>query len=408
MTPTALQAGVDIQIPAVDEDPYDEAWLDDPVTFQAMVRETGRVVWLSRLGCFAVARHEDVVAVLRNWQDYGSAYGVGLSNFATGKTWRQKSILLEADPPHHDAPHRVLADLLGPRTQRALRDQLLLDADRLVENLLARGPRFDAFTDLAMAYPLEAFPNAVGITRKDRHRLMEFSDFLFNAFGPRNDLVREGGLLAKEHSDWVDHHCRREALAPGGLGAKIWDAADRGDITPEQAPHVVRSLFAAGVNTTVHALGSLLYALVTHPEQWGLVQDNDGMRRRALDEALRWASPIQTFYRTTMRDVTLGGVPVRRHEKVMLLMGAANRDPRRWENPGRFDLRRKAAHHVGFGSGIHACLGQGFARLEAEALLEAMANRIDRIELAGVPVTRRSNTVRAWKSIPVHITVRRR
>lgn len=403
MTTTVPVAVESLPVPSVAEDPYSDRWLDDPEGFQTLVREAGRVVWVDPVGAYAVGRHTDVVEVLRNWQDFGSAHGVGLSNFATGKAWRQRSLLLEADPPHHDAPHRVLAELLGPRSQRALRTEWFADADRMVRDLLDRGTTFDALTDLAMAFPLEAFPSAVGITPDGRHRLMRFSDFLFNAFGPRNGLVREGGGDARADSEWVDYHCRREALSADGLGAKIWEAADRGEISHEQAPHVVRSLFAAGVNTTVHALGALLFALASHPDQWTLVREDPLARRKALDEALRWCSPVQTFFRTTMRDVELAGVRVGQHEKVMVLLGAANRDPRQWGDPGRFDLRRESTGHVGFGVGIHACLGQGFARLEAEALLDAMARHFRTLELAGPVVRRRSNTLAAWSSIPVRV-----
>lgn len=391
-------------VPTIDADPYGEHGSTDPTAFQVAVRETADVVRLDRLGCWATGRHEHVVPVLRNWQDYGSAAGVGLSNFATGRAWRQTSILLEADPPHHDAPHRVLAEILSPRTQRTLRESWFAEAERLVDALLDRTTTFDALTDLAMAYPLQAFPDAVGIAQGDRHRLMAFSDFLFNAFGPRNALVRDAGADARSHSEWVDRSCRREALTPGGLGARIWAAADRGEITAEQAPDVVRSLFAAGVNTTVHALGSLLHALATHPAQWALVREDAGVRRRALDEALRWSTPVQTFFRTTTREVELAGVPLGRHEKVMVLLGAANRDPRRWTDPDVFDVTRDPAGHVGFGTGLHACLGQSFARLEAEALLTALARRVATIEPAGPAVPRANNTLRAWSSIPVRVT----
>lgn len=393
-----------VTIPVVDVDPYGETGSTDPVPFQVAVRETADVVRLARHDCVATGRHEHVTAVLRDWQTYGSAHGVGLSNFATERPWRQTSILLEADPPHHDAPHRVMADVLGPRTQRTLREAWFAEADELVDRLLARTSTFDALTELATAYPLTAFPNAVGIDPQDRHRLMEFSDFLFNAFGPRNALVRDAGTDARANSAWVNERCGREALAPGGLGARIWAAADRGEITPEQAPDVVRSLFAAGVNTTVHALGSLLHALSLHPAQWALVRTDETLRRRALDEALRWSTPVQSFFRTTTRSVVLAGVPLPRHEKVMVLLGAANRDPRRWDDPEAFDVTRDTTGHVGFGTGLHACLGQSFARLEAEALLTAMARRIATIEPAGPAVPRANNTLRAWSALPVRVT----
>ncbi|MDO8147731.1 cytochrome P450 [Isoptericola sp. b515] len=394
------------EVPTIDADPFGDGGSVDPYPFQVAVRETADVVRLGRYGCYATGRHEHVAAVLRNWQDYGSAAGVGLSNFAVSTPWRQRSIILEADPPHHDAPHRVLAEVLGPRTQRTLRDQWYAGADALVGRLLARTTTFDALTELATAFPLRVFPDAVGIAPGGRHQLLGFSDVLFNAFGPRNALVRDAAADARALAAWVDASCRREELSPDGLGARIWAAADRGEITADQAPDVVRSLFAAGVNTAVHALGSMVHALANHPEQWALVREDEALRRRALDEALRWSTPVQTFFRTTLRDVSLAGARIGTHEKVMVLLGAANRDPRRWEDPDRFDVTRDTAGHVGFGTGLHACLGQSFARLEAEALLAAMVARIETIEPAGPAVPRPNNTLRAWARIPVRVTVR--
>jgi 4-methoxybenzoate monooxygenase (O-demethylating) len=392
-------------MPICDVDPFAPEVLEDPLPLETALRAAGPVVYLSAHGVYGVARYEHVREAMRDWQGLQSGAGVGLSNFRTGKPWRRLSVVVEADPPHHDAPRRLLSGLLGPRAQRRLRAEWTAAAQELVGGLLA-GPsgsavEFDAVPALAEAFPLRAVPDAIGIPRAGRENLLPFSDFLLNGFGPRNDLVIEAAPRARALSEWVDAHCSRDVLAAGGFGAEIWSAADRGDITPDQAPGVLRSLFAAGVNTTVHSLAAVLYALATHPRQWELLRADPGIARRAFDEGVRWASPVQTFFRTATTDVRIGGTLVPEGEKVLLFLGAANRDPLRWADPDAFDVTRNPSGHLGFGFGIHQCVGQNLARLEAECLLTALAERVRSWEFVGPGRRRPNNTLRAWDSLPV-------
>ncbi|MEW2502894.1 cytochrome P450 [Amycolatopsis sp. NPDC047767] len=389
-------------LPTSAVDPFSHEVLEDPTGFQAELRDAGPLVHLSRYDVFAMGRYEQVHAALIDWQSFQSGAGVGLSNFRFEKPWRPPSLLLEADPPRHDAPRAVLSKILGPLALRKLREHWMADADRLVARVLAE-TEFDAARDLAAAFPLRVFPDAVGIPQEGRENLLPYGDHLFNAFGPPNDLVEQGNGRVAELSGWVNAQCARDVLAPTGFGADIWAAADRGDITFEQAPLVVRSLLSAGVDTTVHGLAAVLYAFATHPDQWQRLRREPTLARVAFDEAVRWESPVQTFFRTATTDIEVGGKTVPDGRKILMFLGAANRDPRRWENPDAFDLSRDPSAHVGFGMGLHQCVGQHIARLEAEALLVALARRVETIELAGATRRHHNNTLRAWESLPVRV-----
>jgi 4-methoxybenzoate monooxygenase (O-demethylating) len=392
-------------VPTTDADPFAPEVLEDPLPLQARLRDAGPVVYLTRYDVYAFARHEQVHAAITNWQGFESGAGVGLSNFRYEKPWRPPSLLLEADPPRHDAPRRVLAGILGTRALRLLRERWALAAEYIVEKALAgsAGLELDAVPALAQAFPLSVFPDAVGLPPGDREPLLPYGDHAFNAFGPSNDLVAKGAPRVAELSAWVNAHCAREALAPDGFGARIWEAADRGEITHEQAPLVVRSLLTAGVDTTVHGLAAVLYGLATHPAQWARLREHPQLARVAFDEAVRWESPVQTFFRTATTDVSIGGTVVPEGRKILMFLGAANRDPRRWHDPEAFDLSRDPSGHVGFGMGIHQCVGQHVARLESEALLTALARRVSSIELAGPTRRHHNNTLRAWESIPLRL-----
>jgi cytochrome P450 len=395
--------GAPAALPTSDVDPFSHEVLEDPLPMHAELREAGPVVYLSRYDTYAFARYAEVYDALVDWQEFQSAAGVGLSNFRYEKPWRPPSLLLEADPPRHDAPRRVLTRVLSPRSLRRLREGWLADADDLVDQVLGQGTTFDAVPALAEAFPLRVFPDAVGIPKEGRENLLPYGDHLFNAFGPANDLVAKGAPRVAELSAWVNAQCARDVLTGDGFGAQIWAASDRGDITPEQAPLVVRSLLSAGVDTTVHGLSAVLYAFVSNPGQWQRLRAEPSLARTAFDEAVRWESPVQTFFRTATTDVPVGDHVVPDGSKILMFLAAANRDPRRWADPDAFDLARDPSGHVGFGMGIHQCAGQHVARLESEALLAALARRVRTIELAGPTRRHHNNTLRAWESIPVRV-----
>ncbi|MCX5046354.1 cytochrome P450 [Aldersonia sp. NBC_00410] len=392
--------------PVSDVDPFGHDILENPDDFHAQLRAAGPITYLSRYDVYAMGRYDDMHAALTDWQSFQSGAGVGLSNFRYEKPWRPPSLLLESDPPVHDSPREVLSAILSVRAVRRLHEHWCRDAEEFVASLHA-DTDLDAECDVAAVFPLRVFPDAVGIGTAGRENLLPYGDHLFNAFGPHNDLVAKGEPRIGEVSRWVNEQCARDRLAQTvygdqpTFGAQVWAAADRGDITVAQAPTIVRSLLSAGVDTTVHGLGAVLYAFATHPDQWARLRANPALARIAFDEAVRWESPVQTFFRTATRDIRVGNVVVPEGRKILMFLGSANRDPQRWDEPDRFDLARDPSGHVGYGMGIHQCVGQHVARLEGEALLIALAQRFRRIELTGVPTRHHNNTMRGWASIPV-------
>jgi cytochrome P450 len=388
-------------IPVLDDDPFSPTVLADPYDLHRRMREAGPVVRLERYRVWCMGRHEQVTDALSDWGTFCSAAGVGLSDFRREKPWRPPSLLLEADPPDHTIVRRVMAGVLTPRAVKALRASFEPAAERMAEALVQRGI-FDAVADLAEVYPLRVFPDAVGLAEEGRENLLPYGSMVFNTFGPRNDLFEAAFARAAVVLPWIHAGCQRESLAPDGLGAQIWAAADRNEITHEQAPLLVRSLLSAGVDTTVFGLGNAMYCLAANPEQWNRLHADPGLAKFAFEEALRLESPVQTFFRTTTRDVDVDGARIPAGEKVLLFLGAANRDARRWGNDAdRYDIRRQASGHVAFGQGIHACVGQAIARLEGELILGALARRVSRLELAGETRPRLNNTLRGFSSVPV-------
>ena len=385
-------------------DPFSHAFLSDPYPHHEAMRAAGPVVWLDHYGIWGMARHQEVRDALTDWQTYCSGAGVGLSDFRKEPPWRPPSIILEADPPLHTRTRAVLTRILSPAAINVLRETFAREAEALVDRLAERR-EFDGIADLAEAYPLKVFPDAVGISEEGRENLLSYGNMVFNSFGPRNDLFEKAMANAGPVRDWIMSKCSRAALAPDGLGIQIFAAVDSGELTELEAGMLVRSFLSAGIDTTVYGLGNALYCFANYPEQWAVLRENPSLIRLAFEEVLRFEAPVQTFFRTTTKAIEVGGVKLGDGEKVLLFLAAANRDPRRWDKPEIFDVKRRATGHMTFGTGIHGCVGQAVARLESEAVFGALAKRIAAFELTGEPRRRLNNTLRGLDSLPLRVTV---
>jgi 4-methoxybenzoate monooxygenase (O-demethylating) len=388
--------------PVSEVDPFCREFFENPFPAHEELREAGPVVRLQHYDVWAVARYAEVHRVLNDWNTFCSSRGAGLTDFAKEKPWRPKSLVLETDPPLHDKTRRVLNRVLSASVMTRLQERFAQEAEILIDELVERGS-FDAIADLAEAYPLTVFPDAMGMPRENRHFLLPYGNMVFNSFGPRNEFFEAAVADAEPVLAWLQRQMQRDALAPDGFGAAIHRASDSGELTVEEAPVVARSLLTAGVDTTVSGIGAAVYCLARFPEQFALLRAEPSLARAAFEEAVRYETPVQTFFRTTTRPVELGGIAVGEGEKVLMFLGAANRDPRHWERPDDYDIARRTVGHVGFGSGIHQCVGQLLARLEGECVLSALARKVASLEITG-PVRRRyNNTLRALASLPVTI-----
>ncbi len=397
--PDAPRAG----IPHLGIDPFATEFFDDPFPAHEELRQAGAVVYLDKWNVYGVARYAEVYAVLNDPLTFCSSRGAGLSDFAKEKPWRPPSLILEADPPAHTRTRAVLSKVLSPAVMKEIRGRFMAAAEAKIDELLKRG-NFDAVADLAEAYPLSVFPDAVGLKPEGREHLLPYAGVVFNAFGPPNELRQAAIERSAPHQAYVAAQCQRDNLAPGGFGACVHGFVDKGDITDAEAPLLVRSLLSAGLDTTVYGIGAAVYCLARFPDQMARLRNDPSLARNAFEEAVRFESPVQTFFRTTTRDVVIGDCRIGEGEKVLMFLGAANRDPRRWNDPDSYDVTRKTSGHVGFGAGIHMCVGQLVARLEGEAVLSALARKVASVAISG-PVKRRyNNTLRGLESLPITLT----
>lgn len=392
-------------VPVLDDDPYSDENLTDPYPLFERMRSAGPVVWLERYGVPAFTRDAECREILGDWGTFISSAGVGPANLHHEASWRPRGIL-ESDPPVHGPMRKAMTDVISPRGVRALRGQFEVFVGDLVDGILERG-LIDGIADVAEVLPIRVFGDAVGIPREGRaENLLPHGAMNFSTFGPADARYEEYFRKGAATHEWVLRNCARENLEPGGLGSQIWDLADQGEITADQAALLVRAMLSAGLDTTVIAIGNVLREFLRSPGEWDRVLERPDLAKFAIDETLRHESPFQSFFRTTNRKAEIGGVTLPKDSKLLLFVGSANRDRERWgDDADRFDVGRQAGGHLAFGMGIHQCVGQPISRLEMDVLFTELARRKVVFEPAGAPVPYLHNTLKGWSSLPMRVGV---
>lgn len=393
-----MQTAIAIAPATSDIDPFASDYILNPYPFHREMREAGPIVWLEKWKVFAVARYEQVQTVLNDWRTFCSGAGVGIQDVRHGGGWRTPSLLLETDPPDHTANRAIVGRVLSPAALRALRATFEKEADIIVDRVLEAGA-IEAISGLAEAFPMKVFADAVGVPVEGREHLVAWGNMVFNGMGPRNELFDRAMANANVVTQWVTHACQRATLTGNGFGAQIYESVDSGAIDEAHAALLVRSFLSAGIDTTTYAIANALFCFANYPEQWQRVRSDPTLVKPAFEEMMRFESPFQTFFRTTTCDTEVAGVRIAKDSKVMVSLGAANRDPQKWTDPDNFDISRNTKGHAGFGAGIHGCVGQMVARLEVETLLTALARKVARIEIVGEPVRQLHNTLRGFERL---------
>ncbi len=393
-------------VPAIDLDPFAEEVLRHPAEFQRELREAGPVAWLSRHGVYATGRFEPAGEVMSDWKRFTSARGVGMLDFAKAEPWwREKAVLIESDPPRHNEIRALVGRVLAPSSIAAFKDDFTDQAHRLLDRVL-QSPEVDAHRDVAEVYPLQVFGDALGIDADGREQLLMFGDMGFNNFGPQNAVLERSMALGREAGtiEWMMERSKRSAVREGSIGARLHALSESGLLTPAEAWNVMRGQLTAGVDTTVTAIGHVMLCLASDPAQYRALRADPKLITNAFEEAVRHGSPLQTLFRTITADTTVGRAAVRGDTKIMVSIAAANRDSAQWQEPDRFDLARRTYGHLGFGRGVHTCVGMHIARLEVECLLQAWIERVEALEIVSEPRRGVNNTVMKYESIPVRIS----
>lgn len=380
--------------PTSDIDLFADQVVLDPYPVYAELREQGSVVHLRKNDVYALTRYDTIRGALADWESFSSA-SIGF-NPAVNEALAGTS--LASDPPLHTQLRATLTENLSPRALRGLKAGIEAKADALVAELVEKGS-FEAIDALARAFPLEVVADLIGFTGRARDNMLRWGQAAMQVIGPMNQRTTESFPIAAELYGWCSE-VRASDLAEGSVGRGIFDAEERGSIPPDTAGRIIHQYLGAGVDTTVAAIGNVVALLGSHPDQLGLIRENPSLVPAAFNEALRFWAPVHAWGRRATKDVDIDGSVVPEGAQIAILFGAGNRDPRHYENPDSFLVERNPADHLSFGYGPHGCAGQGLARLEAHAVIEALSRRVGRL-VVGPEVRVPGNITRSIEALPV-------
>jgi cytochrome P450 len=381
--------------PEYDVDFYADDFIRDPWPHYATMRSLGAVVWLPRYGNFALTRHAEVTSALRNPEIFISGKGVAADGDANELTLGNSAA---SDGERHSAIRAATAPPLFPGELESVRGQIEFAAERLIAELAARG-RFDTMKDLAPNLPLTIVRDLVGLPDFGRENMLRWANATFDLLGVQNERGRAAVEVFLEQRRFAQTQARPEVLKPGSWTRRLFDLVEQGLLAPDLAPVAMRDYLNPSLDTTISATGQLIYRLGRHPDQWALLRSQPELVRNAVNEAVRMASPVRSFARHTARDVEIDGVLLPAGARVMILFASANRDELVFDRPDEFDITRNPRRHLGFGRGVHMCIGQHLAQLEMIALLEAMVARVTSIEV-DEPEIALNNTIYGFASLP--------
>lgn len=390
-------------------DPFSQDFFNGPYETYRRMREDAPVYYSEEHDFYALTRHEDVAAAFKDFETYSSAYGVDLALVRTGQPVPAKMII-SLDPPEHRQMRSLVNKVFTPRAIGAMAPMVAEQIDRFWP---AR-EEFDVVQDFSALFPVEVITAMLGVPAEHRQDVRLWIDALLHR-EPGQIEMSQAGVQAMVHS-WTMYYelirQRRAEPRDDMISALIAAEVEREDgertrLRGSEIAGFATLLGGAGAETVTKLIGNAATVFARHPDQWRRVQEDRSKIPAAIEELLRYEAPSQYNVRRSTRSVRLHGVTIPAGKPVFLVAGSANRDPDAWRDPDTFDIDRDRtqAQNLGFGYGIHSCLGAALARMEGAIALEKMLDCMPRYEVLWDGCKRVTmQNVAGWSHVPVRVS----
>jgi cytochrome P450 len=399
-------------------DPFDPHWSSDPFPLYADLRERAPI-HRNELGFWVVARHQDCLAILRDKRVSSDSLNVNTDRMPEGfrtpiaeddpvaQAMIEMRPFLFRDPPDHTRLRGLVSKAFTPKVVESLRDGTQRVVDELLDAALEAG-QVDLLEAFAYPLPVQVICALLGVPVEDHGRFKEWSNALARGLDPdfllSREVIEARGEAVIQFSQYFFELLAERRRDPGeDLLSRLVSAEDGGTTLSEaEMLSTCILLLVAGHETTVNLISGGTLALLSHPDQLERFRTDAAVGRSAIEEMLRFVSPVQLTGRAFLEDCEFGGVEFAAGDFAMLLLASGNRDPEQFDDPERFDITRTPNNHLGFGFGIHHCLGAPLARMETQVALTSLVRRAPDLALAAGEVTYKSNVVlRGMESLPV-------
>ncbi len=384
-----------------DYNPLSKQVQDDPYPFYRRLTADYPLYHNPGMGFWALSRYDDVRAAFRDWRTYSSAEGV---NLEPGFTEMIGPEILNMDPPRHDQLRRLIGHHFTLSRVRSYEPMVREFAVRLLTALIAEGGG-DFAADFAGRLPVLTICRLMGIPLEDEATVRSLAHDMLLALSGSDEHQATSAAAGKELSGYFASQVSRRRDSPGDdLISSLANGRIEGEPLPaEEIFGMCLIVYLAGNTTTSALISNGLLCLARHPEQRAALSGDPGLIENAVEELLRYESPVQWSSRVTTRMVAMHGLEVPAGERVMLLIGAAQRDPREWEDPDSLDVRRPPQRLLAFGDGVHRCVGAPLARLEGRVAFEEVFRRMPSYSLAGEPQRVYISTERGLAGLPLAV-----
>ncbi len=381
--------------------PYSWEFHEDPYPTYAALRDEAPAYRNEKLGFWALSRHADVLRAFKDVETFSNAEGVALEAFSKD-AWRTMSFLA-MDPPAHQALRRLVNKAFTPRRVRGFEPRIRALANEHLDQFPEDG-RVDFMESFAGKLPMDFISEMIGIPKEDRDQVRHWVDDVLHREEGKIEVPQPAVKASLSLLQYYQAHLdqRRKESVDDLLGALMSAEVDGRQLNDDELLSFLFLLGVAGNETTTKLLGNALYAAHLHPEQYDKVVANPDLIAGWVEETTRWDNSSQLVYRTMARDIELHGRQLIQGDRVALLIGAANRDERVFDDPDAFDVERDCADSLSFGRGVHFCLGASLARMEGRVCLEEILKRYPRFELDEAGLVRaHSGNVRGFVTLPV-------
>jgi len=381
----------------------------DPYPQLAELRSLGKPIWHEETGMFLAARYKDANAVLRN-----RSLGRIFSPRTPETEWETFNYLhadsiLDSEPPKHTRLRSLVMKAFNPKRIEELRPNIERITNQLlhrVEDKLESTGTFDLIADYAEPLPVMVIAELLGFPEADEHLLRPWSQAIVKMYepSPTEEQKADARKASNEFAAYVHSLMVERQKNPGvDLISELAIVEEQGEkLSAHELIATCVLLLNAGHEASVNGFGNGLVAALANEEQWGKLTSNiDGMTETAVDEFLRFDAPLHLFERTATEEVEIGGVAIKPGQKIAALLGSANRDEEIFERADELDLSRSPNPHIGFGAGIHFCIGAPLARQEMQISLPALLHRFPGLELAEKPIRRPTFVLRGYGRVMV-------
>jgi cytochrome P450 len=400
------------------------AYADDERLHAALteLRANNPVAWVDNRPYrpfWAITKHADIMAIERDNELFLSAPRPLLATAAADDMAKQQleagmglRTLIHMDDPHHRKVRQIGADWFRPKAMRDLKVRVDELAKRYVDKMAAIGPECDFVTDIAVDFPLYVIMSLLGLPESDFNRMHALTQEMFG--GDDDEYKRDAGSLEDQLAVLLDFFAYFSKLTASRREHRTGDLASaiaNGTVDGEPLSDVDTASYyvivaSAGHDTTKDAISGGMRALIDNPGELERLRNDPGLMPTAVEEMIRWSTPVKEFMRTAARDTTVRGVDIAAGESVYLAYVSGNRDEEVFTDPFRFDVGRDPNKHVAFGYGVHFCLGAALARMEMNSLFTELIPRLDSIEIAGVPELSATTFVGGLKHLPIRYSLR--